>query len=85
MSLRIRAHVFLHDLIISHRLSRPVCQKGQQCLAAGLSVFFFCNQDIERFTRLAKCVEHDTILIHLIETGQEFAGDLLKLIFLADA
>ncbi|AWF33730.1 hypothetical protein CSC17_4426 [Klebsiella oxytoca] len=30
MALRICAHVILHDLIISHRLSRPVYQKGQQ-------------------------------------------------------
>ncbi|HBW1557104.1 TPA: hypothetical protein MEH87_002309 [Klebsiella quasipneumoniae subsp. similipneumoniae] len=38
MALRICAHVILHDLIISHRLSRPVYQKGQQ-RSAGLAVF----------------------------------------------
>ena len=38
LALRICAHVILHDLIISHRLSRPVYQKGQQ-RSAGLAVF----------------------------------------------
>ncbi|HBW8236338.1 TPA: hypothetical protein MFH92_005546 [Klebsiella pneumoniae] len=38
MALRICTHVILHDLIISHRLSRPGYQKGQQ-RSAGLAVF----------------------------------------------
>ena len=38
LALRICTHVILHDLIISHRLSRPVYQKGQQ-RSAGLAVF----------------------------------------------
>lgn len=43
--------------------------------------FSFINLDFERDDALAHRFENHTVLFHLVETGEQFAGDLLELIF----
>ncbi|KAA1051688.1 hypothetical protein F0Q32_01620 [Pseudocitrobacter sp. 73] len=85
MSLRICAHVILHDLIISHRLSRPVYQKGQQREICWPVSFLLSIRIIERYPDLAQCLKDNAIFIHLIQTGEKFPGDMLKLVFFSRA
>lgn len=44
-------------------------------------IFSFINLDFERDDALAHRFENHTVLFHLVETGEQFAGDLLELVF----
>lgn len=79
LSLRICAHIVLHDLLNSS--AEPTCLPKGQHVAMLAGHFSYINLDFERDDALAHRFENHTVLFHLVETGEQFAGDLLELIF----
>ncbi len=80
LSLRICAHIVLHDLLNSS--AEPTCLPKGQHVAMLAGYFSFINLDFfERDDALAHRFENHTALFHLVETGEQFAGDLLELVF----
>ncbi|MNP69755.1 hypothetical protein D3C76_1658980 [compost metagenome] len=68
--------VVLHDLLIFTSAEPTCCQKGQQyyVLACPLS---FLIWKVERVVALAQRLKNDAIFIHLIQTGEKLASDVL--------
>lgn len=80
LSFRICAHIVLHGLLNSS--AEPTCLlKRLACYDTGRSFSLLQIWIFKRDDALTHHFESHTVPFHLIETGEQFAGDLLELAF----
>ncbi len=63
----------------------PTCfrQKASSKISQPVWLYSYIHRIVERLIALAQRLENDVVFVHLVETCQEFTGDVLKLIFSA--